>query len=524
MFFCLFRLKMGGSSSRELSSKGSKWKKRREQFQWSRRQELPTTEHTPDSYNDSDIRHVGYGGHDMDNQTGFDQFQDNQWEFEHLSNNCDMPRDFYSENTNNFDQPNWNNHYSHLGGDVGKFGVSYENLNGFLQRPGSSNDRYEERRFRRPIRRHHSFNENRFQFQSNQSSMRDFCSSRIRCNSMVNLNDNGFLFEEQYMGNRFTKFPSVNLPTQYQPFGRSPQNSPIWNVPVGRGGIKRYSNGGFSDEISWDDDSNSACEEILDFDSPVKPRVKRRQSDESPSISNCLILGDYRNRSDERSHSGLSFYSNTTSNSDDAISFPDEAAAALEILSFPSEWSSYAVDGTGYVNISLSSSEGRSIQKFFQRTCKSRDSHLSISGIIRIENPFLHSLYLLKKEEMAARNCHVDELFLYHGTKKRLVPNICENNLDWRQYSEMHRFGKGVSFSPSATYSSHYSDDRGCDKVLLLFKVLVSNCVLGLPDMDIPLDDGVSYYDTSIKEDTSVIVKYNDNEFYPLYKILYNKV
>lgn len=522
---------MGGTSSRELSRKDSKRKRKREQKQWSRQQELLPTEHTPDLYNDSGtIRHFGYSGHDtilnMDNQTGFDQFQDNQWGVEHLSN-FDMQRDFYSGNRNDFDQPNWNNN-PHLGEDVvGRFGVSFENLNGFLQRPRSSNDRFEERPFRRPIRRHHSFNENRLQFQSGESSMRDFSSSRIRCNSMVNLNDNHLLLEGQYMGNRFTNFSSFNLPMQYHPFDRSPQNTSTWNAQssVGRGGIKRYSNGGYSNEVCWDDDSNSAREEILDFDSPVKPRVKRRQSDESSSVSNCLSSGDDRNRSDERSHSGLSFYSNTTSNSDTARSQSDEVTSALDILSFPSEWSSYAVDKTGYVNVSLSSSEGKSVQKFFQRTCKSKDSYLSISGIVRIENPFLHSLYLLKKEEMTVRNRHVDELFLYHGTKKRLVRNICENNLDWRCYSEMHRFGKGVSFSPSATYSSHYSDDRGCDRVVLLFKVLVSNCLLGLPDMDIPLDvEGVSYYDTSIKEDTSVIVKYNDNEFYPLYKILYNKV
>lgn len=495
---------MGGSSSRELSRKGSKRKRRREQSQWSRQQELLPTEHIPDSYSDSDIRHFGCGGRytmiNMDNQTGFDQFKDNR---------------------NDFVQPNWDNN-SHLGEDVGKFGASFENLNGFLQRPGSSNERFEERRFRRPIRRHHSFNENRFQLQSVQSSMRDICSSRIRCNSMVNLNDNGYLFEGQYMGNRFTNFSSFNLPIQYHPFDRRSVQTNNAQSFLGRGGIKRYSNGSYSDEVCWDDDSNSVCEEILDFDSSVKPRVKRRQSDESPSVSNCLSSGD--NRNSERSHSGLSFYSSTTSNSDIARSLPDDATGALDILSFPSEWSSYAVDKTGYVNISLSSSEGKSVQKFFQRTCKSKDSYLSISGIIRIENPFLHSLYLLRKEEMTVRNRHVDELFLYHGTKKRLVPNICENNLDWRQYSDKHRFGKGVSFSPSATYSSHYSDDRGCDKILLLFKVLVSNCLLGLPDMDIPLNyEGVSY-DTSIKEDTSVIVKYNDNEFYPLYKILYNKV
>lgn len=521
---------MGGTSSRELSRKDSKRKRKREQKQWSRQQEFLPTEHTPDLYNDSDIRNFGYGGHDtlrnMDNQTGFDQFQDNQWGVEYLSN-FDMQRDFYSGDRNDFDQPNWNNN-PNLGEDVvGRFGVSFENLNGFPQRPRSSNDRFEERQFRRPIRRHHSFNENRLQFQSGQSSMRDFSSSRIRCNSMVNLNDNYLLFEGQYMGNRFTNFSSFNLPMQYHPFDRSPQNTSTWNAQssVGRGGIKRYSYGGYSNEVCWDDGSNSACEEILDFDSPVQPRVKRRQSDESPSVSNCLSSGDDRNRSDERSHSGLSFYSNTTSNSDTARSQSDEVIGALDILSFPSEWSSYAVDKTGYVNVSLSSSEGKSVQKFFQRTCKSKDSYLSISGIVRIENPFLHSLYLLKKEEMAVRNRHVDELFLYHGTKKRLVRNICENNLDWRCYSEMHRFGKGVSFSPSATYSSHYSDDRRCDRVVLLFKVLVSNCLLGLPDMDIPLDvEGVSYYDTSIKEDTSVIVKYNDNEFYPLYKILYNKV
>lgn len=490
---------MGGSSSRELSRRGSKRRRKKEQVQRTGQQEVLPSSH---SFNISETRHFGYDGHDamtyVDNQSGF-----------------------YSVNRNDFDHPK--------GEDVvGKFGVNFENPNGFLERPSSVNHRYEERPLIRPIRRHHSFNENRFQFQNVQGTMNDFGSSRIRCNSLIDLNDKSSLFEGQFMGNRFTNFSNYNLPEQNHRFGKTTvHNSSRYatQISVGHGGIKRNSCDGYSDEGSKGDSSNGACEEMF-LDSPSKPRVKRRQSDENQSVD-CLSGDDINRIENERSHSVLSIHSNTTSDSagsDIARSLSNEPCGALDILSFPTEWSSCAFNKTGYVNVSFSSPEGRSVQNYFERTCRSKDCFLSICSIMRIENPFLHTLYLLKKEEMTVRNGHVDELFLYHGTKKRHMLNICENNLDWRKYSKMHRFGKGVSFSPSVMYSSHYSDERACDKIVMLFKVLVSKSIVGWPEMNIPVDvEGVSY-DTSIKEDASVIVKYEDNEFYPLYKIMYNKV
>ncbi|XP_054264764.1 homeobox protein 2-like [Macrosteles quadrilineatus] len=205
------------------------------------------------------------------------------------------------------------------------------------------------------------------------------------------------------------------------------------------------------------------------------------------------------------------------------LSCYDEPLDILDLLIYPEEWSSGAVDKTGLVDISLLSPEGKSVQRYFHRSSQSREFSLRITGIERIENPFMHSCYQLKKQEMESRNEHVDELYLYHGTKEEHLNGILDNNLNWRLCKEKHKFGEGVSFSPFATYSSHYSD-RTSVKFMLLFKVLTSHSITGSPDMKIPPIIQNVVYDTSIKDDTSVIVKYSDNEFYPLYKITYCKI
>jgi hypothetical protein len=280
---------------------------------------------------------------------------------------------------------------------------------------------------------------------------------------------------------------------------------------------------------SWDDDSLSSsisCEQTTSgggtSDSPeAQPRIKRRPSDVDDLDSNQSNDNTSKKvtDNDDIDHDDPSIMDNSV----DRLNISDEAFDILDLLLFPEEWSSCAVDKTGLVNIALNSLEGKSVLKYFSRTSQSKDFKLSITALARVENPFMHSHYLLKKQEMESRNDHVDELYLYHGTKKEHLSSILEDNLNWRLYSEKHRFGQGVSFSPLATYSSHYSD-KSSEKVMLLFKVLASNSIGGSPDMKVPPITDEIVYDTSIKDDTTVIVKYSDNEFYPLYKITYLKV
>lgn len=146
-------------------------------------------------------------------------------------------------------------------------------------------------------------------------------------------------------------------------------------------------------------------------------------------------------------------------------------------------------------------------------------SPYTITQIDRIDSPYLYGAYLLKKQQLRCRNPgNWQELQLFHGTKKGNVIDICIYNFDWRLYgsSTGHRFGKGVSFSPSASYAMNYCN-TGKEKVMLLCDVLVKESCIGYKDMALPYDG----CDTSESRNGQVIVKYDDHEFYPAYKIYF---
>lgn len=156
------------------------------------------------------------------------------------------------------------------------------------------------------------------------------------------------------------------------------------------------------------------------------------------------------------------------------------------------------------------------VSSLFEETMSNR---FRITQIDRIDNPYLYGAYLLKKQQLKRRNPgNWEELQLFHGTKKSNVVDICVFNFDWRLYgsSTGHKFGQGVSFSPSASYAVNYCN-KGKKKVMLLCDVLVKDSCVGREDMDLP-DDG---YDTSESGNGQVVVKYEDHEFYPAYKICF---
>lgn len=392
----------------------------------------------------------------------------------------------------------------------------------------------------RPMARRHSLNNDNIRPHVNQFSQNSHRFHMQSC-SLTNVN------YENYYGGQSSAFGITSHASDSNIFQNHNSYSHNWNrsgvavnrirkcnsangintvINATRGGKKRNS---LDEDFYGEDYSSSTSPDLYgshqgfnsDFklDNYVGPRVKRRPTCESQE-------GIYN-----RSNSALSFcndipYSDNTDFTNDNLDLEsnqsDEQKNVLNILQFPSVWSSYSTNKTGFVNIPSTSLEGEKLRRFFHKTSRTRDFQLYIMGIARIENPFLHTLYLLKKEELKLRNGHVDELHLYHGTKKENISRICEDSFNWRLFSEKHKFGKGISFSPLASYSSHYCDNSDV-KVMLLLKVLVSNATTGSPDMEIPpIIDDVTY-DTSIKEDTSVIVKYCDNEFYPLYKITYSK-
>ncbi|RZC41783.1 hypothetical protein BDFB_010479 [Asbolus verrucosus] len=71
---------------------------------------------------------------------------------------------------------------------------------------------------------------------------------------------------------------------------------------------------------------------------------------------------------------------------------------------------------------------------------------------------------------------------------------------------------EGVSFAPEVSYARHYTSG---ENVFFLVKVLVANSTIGNFTTKIP----PSGYDTTQNVKGTVIVKYEDDDFYPQYVI-----
>lgn len=161
--------------------------------------------------------------------------------------------------------------------------------------------------------------------------------------------------------------------------------------------------------------------------------------------------------------------------------------------------------------IDKDSLEYRRVQNAFQMTARS----IKITEVKRVENPYLLGIYLLKKMKIEKQYGTVSEKTLFHGTRKRNIDDICTNNFDWRLSgsSRGHKFGMGVSFTPHVSYAQHY----GC-KVIIISKVLVRRKIIGNMWTEIP----PTSYDTTTNEQNTVLVKYEDDDFYPQYVIHYS--
>lgn len=173
--------------------------------------------------------------------------------------------------------------------------------------------------------------------------------------------------------------------------------------------------------------------------------------------------------------------------------------------------------------LSSDTTEYEEILRMFKKTTQ---KHFMVERIYRVQNPYLLGCYLLKKLEIESRYGYVDEEYLFHGTKDDNIEKICKNNFDWRQHGKSagNTFGKGVSFTPISCYASHYSDKRDYRRIMIVSKVLISHETIGTSYMKLP--PVFAYreslrYDTAIKENRHVIVKFSDNEFYPSYIVCY---
>jgi hypothetical protein len=166
---------------------------------------------------------------------------------------------------------------------------------------------------------------------------------------------------------------------------------------------------------------------------------------------------------------------------------------------------------------------GRTYQKIAEDFEKNNNEYSSVKvvNIEMVENIFVWFMFVLKNTELAIiyKEKHT-EYHMFHGTKIGNIYSICCNNFDWRNSSRnaSNKFGKGVAFSKKVSNASHYSDCINGLQKMIIARVIVCETNVGHENMELPLEGS----DTSSNENASVVIKYDDNTFYPQYIITYS--
>ncbi|NWX18605.1 PAR12 polymerase, partial [Aegotheles bennettii] len=197
-----------------------------------------------------------------------------------------------------------------------------------------------------------------------------------------------------------------------------------------------------------------------------------------------------------------------------------------EFKGIPAHWDKSALPELGFKLIELDSSseEYKKIKVDFQRTMP----RTVIKKIRRVQNPSLWELYQWYKEQMQKSNGGkaADERFLFHGTSKKYIDAICQQNFDWR-ICGLHgtAYGKGWSyFARDASYSHNYCGEDSYTKTMFLARVLVGDFTLGKSSyVRPPLKDHRNFYDSCVNSfsNPSIFVIFEKQQCYPEYLIDY---
>ncbi|XP_014792722.1 PREDICTED: poly [ADP-ribose] polymerase 12-like [Calidris pugnax] len=196
-----------------------------------------------------------------------------------------------------------------------------------------------------------------------------------------------------------------------------------------------------------------------------------------------------------------------------------------EFKGIPAHWDRSALPELGFKLIELDSSseEYKKVKVDFQRTMPKT----AIKRICRVQNPSLWELYQWQKEQMQKSNGGkaVDERFLFHGTSKKHIDAICQQNFDWR-ICGLHGtvYGKGSYFARDASYSDNYCREDLHTKTMFLARVLVGEFTLGCSSyVRPPLKDSQNFYDSCVNcsLNPSIFVVFDKQQIYPEYLIEY---
>ncbi|RMC03014.1 hypothetical protein DUI87_20207 [Hirundo rustica rustica] len=193
--------------------------------------------------------------------------------------------------------------------------------------------------------------------------------------------------------------------------------------------------------------------------------------------------------------------------------------------SIPAHWDKSALPELGFklIELDCSSEEYKKVKVDFQRTMP----RAAIKKICRVQNPSLWELYQWQKDLMQKSNGGkaADERFLFHGTSKKDIDAICQQNFDWR-ICGLHGtvYGKGSYFARDASYSDNYCGADSHTKTMFLARVLVGEFTLGSSDyVRPPMKDSQNFYDSCVNNSSnpSIFVIFEKQQVYPEYLIEY---
>ncbi|XP_073672142.1 protein mono-ADP-ribosyltransferase PARP14-like [Paramisgurnus dabryanus] len=194
--------------------------------------------------------------------------------------------------------------------------------------------------------------------------------------------------------------------------------------------------------------------------------------------------------------------------------------------SLPSHWEDMKGQPVVLVKLTAGSTEYTKVEKEFRRTGLTSN----IIQIERMQNSTLWKNYMIKKEDLEAKNKHKNnEKLLFHGTGPDSTDQINHHGFN-RSYAGAHGalYGNGTYFAVDPSYSARgYSQpDAIGHKRMYLARVLVGNFTQGKAGMLVPPAKSSNSADlyNSVTDDTNnptLFVIFNDVQAYPEYLITF---
>ncbi|XP_042875137.1 protein mono-ADP-ribosyltransferase PARP12-like [Penaeus japonicus] len=158
--------------------------------------------------------------------------------------------------------------------------------------------------------------------------------------------------------------------------------------------------------------------------------------------------------------------------------------------------------------------------------------NIRIATMERIQNNHLWKAYQNKKKLLLSLYKNdvslVNEQFMFHGTKHKVIDLICKESFDWRLFGSNvgNVFGKGTYFTNDSRVSNSYSESISGLKAVFVALILVGTITKGDRYMEVPPPNTTfdRCFDTTCNNDVepNIFVKYNKDEYYPAYIVKYH--